>query len=180
MADEGQEFSLDVEQNSGSGSYDTGASTAKKERRIPRTSQQVMDKMQRIADEHHDGALRENVIEIFDQLHPIDRQTFLRKCLILFWEEDINHVSESLKDVKVDKETSIDMSVLKSERKDLRQIDAEEQIKLKTWMNKAFFVIGAMSFAVIAAVTLITGELGGKKVNTLIDNLSTIIDLVKG
>lgn len=151
-----------------------------KERRIPRTSHQVMDKMQRIADEHYGGALRDNVLEVFDRLHPIDRQTFLKKCLILYWEDDIDHATDELKDIKVDKETSIDMGVVKYERKDLREIDVEEQIKLKTWLNKAFLVLGCLAAIAVVSVTSIVGFVDGKNASGVFNNVLAIFGLFKG
>lgn len=151
-----------------------------RERRIPRTSHQVVDKMQRLADHSHGGLLRDNVMEIFEQLHPVDRQTFLRKSLLLHWENDIDRAVEALEDIKVDKETSIDMGVVQHERKDLRSIDAEEQIKLKTWMNKAFLIIGSSTFILVVLFTLVMGAAGSEKGSTLMDTLLSIFELVKG
>jgi len=151
-----------------------------RERRIPRTSHQVVDKMQRLADHSHGGLLRDNVMEIFEQLHPVDRQTFLKKSLLLHWENDIDRAVEALEDIKVDKETSIDMGVVQHERKDLRSIDAEEQIKLKTWMNKAFLVIGSSTFVLVVLFTLVMGAAGSEKGSTLLDTLLSIFELVKG
>lgn len=151
-----------------------------RERRIPRTSHQVVDKMQRLADRDHDGFLRDNVMEIFEQLHPVDRQTFLKKSLLLHWENDIDRTVEALEDIKVDKETSIDMGVVQHERKDLSSIDAEEQIKLKTWMNKAFLVIGSSTFVLVVLFTLVMGAAGSEKGSTLLDTLLSIFELVKG
>lgn len=151
-----------------------------RERRIPRTSHQVVDKMQRLADHNHGGLLRDNVMEIFEQLHPVDRQTFLKKSLLLHWENDIDRAVEALEDIKVDKETSIDMGVVQHERKDLRTIDAEEQIKLKTWMNKAFLVIGSSTFVLVVLFTLVMGAAGSEKGSTLLDTLLSIFELVKG
>lgn len=151
-----------------------------RERRIPRTSHQVVDKMQRLADRGHGGLLRDNVMEIFEQLHPVDRQTFLKKSLLLHWESDIDRAVEALEDIKVDKETSIDMGVVQYERKDLSSIDAEEQIKLKTWMNKAFLVIGTSAFVLVVLFTLVMGAAGSEKGSTLLDTLLSIFELVKG
>lgn len=151
-----------------------------RERRIPRTSHQVVDKMQRLADHSHGGLLRDNVMEIFEQLHPVDRQTFLKKSLLLHWENDIDRAVEALEDIKVDKETSIDMGVVQHERKDLSSIDAEEQIKLKTWMNKAFLVIGSSTFVLVVLFTLVMGAAGSEKGSTLLDTLLSIFELVKG
>ncbi len=151
-----------------------------RERRIPRTSHQVVDKMQRLADHSHGGLLRDNVMEIFEQLHPVDRQTFLKKSLLLHWENDIDRAVEALEDIKVDKETSIDMGVVQHERKDLRSIDAEEQIKLKTWMNKAFLIIGSSTFVLVVLFTLVMGAAGSEKGSTLLDTLLSIFELVKG
>lgn len=151
-----------------------------RERRIPRTSHQVMEKMQRLADEQHGGALRENVIEIFEQLHPVDRQTFLKKSLILHWESAIDRAKEALEDIPVDRETSIDMGVVQHERKDLSAVDAEEQIKLKTWMNKAFFVTGVTVFVLASVFVFVFGNMGGDKTSTMMDILLNIIDVAKG
>ena len=151
-----------------------------RERRIPRTSHQVVDKMQRLADHSHGGLLRDNVMEIFEQLHPVDRQTFLKKSLLLHWENDIDRAVEALEDIKVDKETSIDMGVVRHERKDLTTIDAEEQIKLKTWMNKAFLVIGSSASILVVLFTLVVGAAGSEKGSTLLDTLLSIFELVKG
>lgn len=151
-----------------------------RERRIPRTSHQVVDKMQRLADHSHGGLLRDNVMEIFEQLHPVDRQTFLKKSLLLHWENDIDRAVEALEDIKVDKETSIDMGVVQHERKDLKGIDAEEQIKLKTWMNKAFLIIGSSTFILAVLFTLVMGVAGSEKGSTLMDTLLSIFELVKG
>ncbi len=150
------------------------------ERRIPRTSHQVVDKMQRLADHDHGGLLRDNVMEIFEQLHPVDRQTFLKKSLLLHWENDIDRAVEVLEDIKIDKETSIDMGVVQHERKDLSGIDAEEQIKLKTWMNKAFLIIGSLTFILAVLFTLVMGAAGSEKGSTLLDTLLSIFELVKG
>lgn len=151
-----------------------------RERRISRTSHQVVDKMQRLADHNHGGLLRDNVMEIFEQLHPVDRQTFLKKSLLLHWENDIDRAVEALEDIKVDKETSIDMGVVQHERKDLKGIDAEEQIKLKTWMNKAFLIIGSSTFILAVLFTLVMGVAGSEKGSTLMDTLLSIFELVKG
>lgn len=151
-----------------------------RERRISRTSHQVVDKMQRLADHDHGGLLRDNVMEIFEQLHPVDRQTFLKKSLLLHWENDIDRAVEALEDIKVDKETSIDMGVVQHERKDLKGIDAEEQIKLKTWMNKAFLIIGSSTFILAVLFTLVMGVAGSEKGSTLMDTLLSIFELVKG
>lgn len=151
-----------------------------RERRIPRTSHQVVDKMQRLADRDHGGLLRDNVMEIFEQLHPVDRQTFLKKSLLLHWENDIDRAVEALEDIKVDKETSIDMGVVQHERKDLKSIDAEEQIKLKTWMNKAFLIIGSLTFILAVLFTLVMGAAGSEKGSTFLDTLLSIFELVKG
>ena len=151
-----------------------------RERRISRTSHQVVDKMQRLADHNHGGLLRDNVMEIFEQLHPVDRQTFLKKSLLLHWENDIDRAVEALEDIKVDKETSIDMGVVQHERKDLKGIDAEEQIKLKTWMNKAFLIIGSSTFVLVVLFTLVMGAAGSEKGSTLMDTLLSIFELVKG
>ena len=150
------------------------------ERRIPRTSHQVIDKMQRLADRDHGGLLRDNVTEIFEQLHPVDRQTFLKKSVLLHWENDIDRAVEALEDIKVDKETSIDMGVVQHERKDLSGIDAEEQIKLKTWMNKAFLIIGSLTFILVVLFTLVMGAAGSEKGSTFLDTLLSIFELVKG
>ncbi len=151
-----------------------------RERRIPRTSHQVVDKMQRLADHSHGGLLRDNVMEIFEQLHPVDRQTFLKKSLLLHWENDIDRAVEVLEDIKIDKETSIDMGVVQHERKDLSGIDAEEQIKLKTWMNKAFLIIGSLTFILAVLFTLVMGAAGSEKGSTFLDTLLSIFELVKG
>ena len=136
--------------------------------------------MQRLADHSHGGLLRYNVMEIFEQLHPVDRQTFLKKSLVLHWENDIDRAVEALEDIKVDKETSIDMGVVLHERKDLKGIDAEEQIKLKTWMNKAFLIIGSSTFILVVLFTLVMGAAGSEKGSTLLDTLLSIFELVKG
>ena len=151
-----------------------------REHRIPRTSHQVVDKMQRLADQGHGGQLRDNVMEIFEQLHPVDRQTFLRKSLLLHWANDIDRAAEALKDIKVDKETSIDMGVVNHERKDLKSIDVEEQLKLKTWMSKAFALIGTVTFVVTILFTLVMGAVGSKNGAGLLDTLLSIYELVKG
>lgn len=150
----------------------------KKQRRIPRTSHQVLDKMQRVADEQHGGALRENVMEIFESLHPIDRATFLKKSLILHWEHDINIAREVLEDVKIDREISIDLNEVQHERTDLKSLDQEEQIKLKTWMNKAFFIIGVMAFIVMMFLSTVMGSEKGSNLSKMVDALSSVIELV--
>lgn len=151
-----------------------------RERRIPRTSNQVIDKMQRLADQSHDGHLYDSVMEIFEKLHPVDRKTFLKKSLLLHWENDIDRAVETLKDIRVDNETSIDMDVVRYERKDLTAIDAEEQIKLKTWMNIAFLVIGSTGSILVVFFTLVMHAAGSEKGSTLLDTLLSIFELVKG
>ena len=151
-----------------------------REHRIPRTSHQVVDKMQRLADQSHGGQLRENVMEIFEQLHPVDRQTFLRKSLILHWTNDIDRAAEALEDIKVDRETSIDMGVVQHERKDLKSIDVEEQLKLKTWMSKAFALIGTVTFVVVVFFTLVVGAVGSQNGAGFLDILLSIYELAKG
>lgn len=151
-----------------------------REHRIPRTSHQVVDKMQRLADQGHGGHLRDNVMEIFEQLHPVDRQTFLRKSLLLHWANDIDRAAEALEDIKVDRETSIDMGVVQHERKDLKTIDAEEQLKLKTWMSKAFALIGTLTFVVAVLFTLVMGVVGSQNGAGFLDTLLSIYELAKG
>ena len=99
---------------------------------------------------------------------------------MLHWENDIDRAVEALEDIKVDKETSIDMGVVQHERKDLKGIDAEEQIKLKTWMNKAFLIIGSSTFILAVLFTLVMGVAGSEKGLTLMDTLLSIFELVKG
>ena len=151
-----------------------------RERRIPRTSNQVVEKMQRLADQSHGGHLHDNVMEIFEKLHPVDRQTFLKKSLLLHWENDIDRAVETLEDIRVDKETSIDMDVVRYERRDLSAIDAEEQIKLKTWMNIAFLVIGSSASILAVFFTLVMHAAGSEKGSKLMDTLLSIFELVKG
>lgn len=148
------------------------------EHRIPRTSHQVMDKMQRIADANYHGAIRENIIEIFDQLHPVDRQTFLRKCMILYWENDIDHTHAALSDIRIDSDTSIDLDIVRYERKDLKELDVAEQIKLKTWLNKAFVIFGAVFFVGIFLASAVFGLLDMKKVSETLDSLTAIFNIL--
>ena len=71
------------------------------------TITQILDLMQRNADEQYNGDLPNNALAIFNQLSTGDKKTYLRKSLLLLWEEQITLAQSGMMDIKIDQEMVI-------------------------------------------------------------------------
>lgn len=141
------------------------------------TIKQILDFMQNEADARFEGDLQNNVGEIFPMLALQDQKTFFRKSLMLHWEHQIDLAKKDLQDVSVDHDVTIDRSSIVTERKSIQEINFEEQVKLKTWMQKSFFVFGVLAFfGVIGYTHYVSG--GSIDVNSVMEHLENIIKLL--
>lgn len=150
-------------------------------RREPRsrlTITQVLDLMQKKADELYEGELQNQALEVFEALSEGDRKTFLRKSLLLHWENQIELAKVGMQDIVIDQDTCIDPVAVEKERKSIEEINVEEQLRLKTWMHKAFFVIGVVCFAIVIGISTIAGNDTGTSSTEVIKQLNAVIELL--
>lgn len=150
-------------------------------RREPRsrlTITQVLDLMQKKADELYEGELQNQALEVFEALSEGDRKTFLRKSLLLHWENQIELAKVGMQDIVIDQDTCIDPVAVEKERKSIEEINVEEQLRLKTWMHKAFFVIGVVCFAIVIGISTIAGNDTGTSSTEMIKQLNAVIELL--
>lgn len=150
-------------------------------RREPRsrlTITQVLDLMQKKADELYEGELQNQALEVFEALSEGDRKTFLRKSLLLHWENQIELAKVGMQDIVIDQDTCIDPVAVEKERKSIEEINVEEQLRLKTWMHKAFFVIGVVCFAIVIGISTIAGNDTGTSSTEMIKQLNVVIELL--
>lgn len=118
---------------------------------------QILDFMQKTADEDYHGDLQNNMLPIFNQLSLGDKKTFLRKSLMLHWENQIDLAKGGLQDVVVDETLTIDRASVDMERKSIQDLNYEEQVKLKSWLYKVIFTICTLLFIVIVGFTYYAG-----------------------
>lgn len=141
------------------------------------TITQILDQMQQVADNEYGGDLQNNVLVVFTKLAVNDKKTLLRKGLLLIWEHQVEMAKASMQDIVIDQETCIDQVAVVEERKNIDAVNAEEQIKLKTWFHKVLFVLGVLLFIGVVAGTLVVGG-SGVSVTDMLKDLQKIVELL--
>ena len=141
------------------------------------TITQILDQMQQVADNEYGGDLQNNVLPVFTKLAANDKKTLLRKSLLLIWEHQVEMAKASMQDIVIDQETRIDQVAVVKERKNIDAVNAEEQIKLKTWFHKVLFVLGVLLFIGVVAGTLVVGG-SGVSVTDMLKDLQKIVELL--
>jgi len=141
------------------------------------TITQILDQMQQVADNEYGGDLQNNVLPVFTKLAANDKKTLLRKSLLLIWEHQVEMAKASMQDIVIDQETRIDQVAVVKERKNIDAVNAEEQIKLKTWFHKVLFVLGVLLFIGVVAGTLMVGG-SGVSVTDMLKDLQKIVELL--
>lgn len=139
---------------------------------------QILEFMQNTADEEYLGDLQNNMLAIFNQLSLGDKKTFLRKSLMLHWEQQIDLAKGGMQDVVVDKELTIDRTSVDLERKSIKDLNYEEQIKLKSWFMKVTFLVGTALFIAIIAFTYYTGGADPENAKGVLGYLKDLFELL--
>lgn len=140
------------------------------------TITQVLDLLQETADTEYAGDLQNNILAAFNKLPVNDKKTFLRKSLMLLWEHQVETAKASMQDIVIDQETRIDQAAVVEERKSIESVNAEEQLKLKTWFHKVLFILGIVGFIVVVVGSLTIG--GGASVSDMLKDLQKIVELL--
>lgn len=152
----------------------------RRRKELPRlTVSQVVDKMQHVADVDYKGDLQNNILPIFNEMPPGDKRTYLRKSLLLHWEKQIELANNGMQDVVIDKDkdTRIDPSSVAAERKQISDFNYHEQVKLKSWLIKAFFLGSLM---LIVAFTVTSVLVGTFDISKTAGQIETIIEILFG
>lgn len=130
----------------------------RKETKSRMSISQILDFMQKTADDNFNGDLQNNMLAIFNQLQLGDKKTFLRKSLMLHWEHQIELAKGGLQDVVIDEKLTIDRTSVDMERKTISEVNYAEQAKMKSWFIKTMFIIGVLLFIAIVVFTYYTGS----------------------
>lgn len=141
------------------------------------TLTQILDQMQQVADSEYGGDLQNNALPVFTKLATNDKKTLLRKSLLLIWEHQVEMAKASMQDIVIDQETRIDQEAVVAERKKIEDVNAEEQIKLKTWFHKVVFIVGVLLFIAVVAGSLMVGG-SGVSVTDMLKDLQKIFELL--
>lgn len=141
------------------------------------TITQILDQMQQVADNEYGGDLQNNVLPVFTKLAANDKKTLLRKSLLLIWEHQVEMAKASMQDIVIDQETRIDQVAVVEERKNIDAVNAEEQIKLKTWFHKVVFIVGVLLFIAVVAGSLMVGG-SGVSVGDMLKDAQKIFELL--
>ena len=154
--------------------------TRPKERRGTKaraTISQILEKMEEEADVHYQGDLPNNVVKIFTWLPIEDRRTFLRHSLNLLWAKRIELAQKGLQDIIIEEKVRIDPNAVQVERKNLEEADIHEQMKLKTFVFKTFFILGILIFSGILTWSWFYGSSAGNT-ESLLKNLNKIVEIL--
>ena len=155
--------------------------TRPKERRGTKaraTISQILEKMEEEADVHYQGDLPNNVVKIFTWLPIDDRRTFLRHSLNLLWAKRIELAQKGLQDIIIiEEKVRIDPTAVQVERKNLEEADIHEQMKLKTFVFKTFFILGILIFSGILTWSWFYGSSAGNT-ESLLKNLNKIVEIL--
>ena len=150
------------------------------ERRKPKPSRmtitQILETMQREADDEHGGDLQDNVLSIFTHLSKDDKKTFLRKSLMLHWENQINRAREGKLDVTVD-DMVVDQFSVDNERSAIEMDNYREQVKLKNVFAKITLVVIFIAFIGMVAMTYVLGPDKDKGM-MLLEHLDSILKFI--
>lgn len=152
----------------------------RKRREIRKTITQILEEVQAATDLHYGGDFDSHILEIFNELPDPDKTTFLRRSFELHWKNQITLAQSGMEDVLVvsgEESLRIDPVSIDLEKKNLEKINAEEQLKLKSWLHKAGLVTGIVA-AIVAIVT--TVSLGGNSTDIvdIVKNFNSIIELL--
>ena len=140
------------------------------------TISQILDFMQHRADDDYGGDLQDNSVAIFNQLSKDDKKTFLRKSLMLHWENQINRAREGKVDVIVE-DIVIDPHSIDNER-DLITVDNYiEQRKFKNFMLKGMLTLILLVFCGMVAMTFVLGP-DKDSAKMLLKNLSDMLSVM--
>ena len=124
------------------------------------TITQILDQMQQVADNEYGGDLQNNVLVVFTKLAVNDKKTLLRKGLLLIWAHQVEMAKASMQDIVIDQETWIDQAAVVEVRRNIDAVNAEEQLKLKTWIHKTGLIVSILLFVGIVGGTLAIGGTG--------------------
>jgi len=128
---------------------------AQDRRKAPRlTITEILDLMQKKADLEFQGNLQDNILHIFNTLNMGDKRTYLRKSLMMLWEEQIKLAECGMQDVVVDQDTRINPVTVEMERLSLMADDRYAQQKLKVWMYQILFILGISGIMLLVVITL--------------------------
>lgn len=128
----------------------------RRKNRTRMTITQILEHMQHVADDEYTGDLQENALTIFTQLNIGDKKTFLRKSLMLHWENQIAMNREGITDVAVE-DMVVDQKSIEHERKLIDDSNFIEQKKMKSLISKLFFMIGIVAFIAMFVMTTTLG-----------------------
>lgn len=154
--------------------------TRPKERRGTKaraTINQILEKMEEEADVNYQGNLPDNAVKIFALLPIDDRRTFLRHSLNLLWAKRIELAQKGLQDIVIEESVRIDPTAVQVERKNLEEADIHEQMKLKTFVFKTFFILGILIFSGILTWSWFYGSSAGNT-ESLLKNLNKIVEIL--
>jgi hypothetical protein len=141
------------------------------------TINQILEKMEEEADVHYQGNLPDNAVKIFTWLPIDDRRTFLRHSLNLLWAKRIELAQKGLQDIIIEEKVRIDPTTVLAERKNLEAADIQEQMKLKTFVFKTFFILGILIFSGILTWSWFYGSSAGNT-ESLLKNLNKIVEIL--
>ena len=128
--------------------------------RIPRqTITQILDRMQKIADEDHDGDLQNNSLIIFEKLPTDDKRTLLRKSLMLQWETQIDLARHGTQDIMIEQEgVHIKHVELERERDGLIQAHPDEAERFMRWAIRTGLGLFFMLVLTVAMTLIYTSR----------------------
>lgn len=152
---------------------------APERRRAPRlTITEILDLMQREADLEFQGNLQDNALQVFNKLNMGDKRTFLRKSLMVLWEEQIKLAESGMQDIVVDQEIKINPVTVEMERLSIMADDRQAQQRLKVWMYQALFVLGVAGVMLVVLITLLFGADFGEQ--GLMSSIKDVWQLFRG
>lgn len=142
---------------------------------------EILVNMQETADGLHDGNLTDNALKIFNLLSTSDRKTFLRKAIFLLKAHDEScrqdgHILVCIPDP--DKEDlTIKSSEVESERKKIDDLNAGENLKLRTWLIKIFFLISIFGTIMVIFFGFIYGN-PSESASDALSNLNKVFSIL--
>lgn len=114
---------------------------------------QIMDGIQREADDMYHGEVGNNILSLFNRLPTDDKRTFLRSALVHLWKDQIQKEIDGRQDVCLDEEILINRDQVDWELKDIHEKNYQEQAHLKMWFTKVFFTFAVLLFVGVIVVT---------------------------
>lgn len=125
-----------------------------------RTIGQILDAMQMDADFNHNGDVQGNILYYFNKLNIDDKRTFLRRAMALMWDTQVEFNKDGSHEVviQVDKDVRIDRCSVNMERESIAEVNYEEQVKLKIWVQKVLFIMAMVSILFFVLFAFMTGN----------------------